>query len=269
MSLNLKGRLKIRQEKSEYEEKFLKRLLHYFEYDIIFGHEASQLPDAVSSHQSIGTGEAFILFNKKRYAVLSETRFQHRFFPIKNCGKFIALELEDKHTGGKLLAVSWKIDSRLLKQKCIEVVNQLTDFISSVRIVDNIPVIIGGVFGISVFDALDNLPGEVSCHGYNPLTFRRQMRASDFFLTSDNVDMFQIQPLIFESVNLKQLHGRVRMNAEDVFYFDPVIAEFEMENLRKSVDPTKIPISAEKEEENAESEEVERETLKYVNVITI
>lgn len=178
MSLNLKGRLKIRQEKSEYEEKFLKRLLHHLNYDIIFGQEASHLPDAGSSHQSMGTGEAFIIFNRKRYAVISDTRFQSRFFSTKNCGKFIALELEDKYHGERLLVVSWKTDARLLKLKCVEVFKQLTDLVSNVRIVDNISVIIGGFFGVSIFDVLSDLPKEVSCHGYDPLTFRRQIRAS-------------------------------------------------------------------------------------------
>lgn len=48
------------------------------------------------------------------------------------------------------------------------------------------------------------------------------------------MEMFEIQPLTFKSVNLKQLHGRIRMNAEDVFYFDPVIAVVEIKDLLTS-----------------------------------
>ncbi|CAD5122801.1 DgyrCDS11207 [Dimorphilus gyrociliatus] len=277
VSMNLSGRF-ANTEKKKYGQLLIEHVIHQKKVSILFGHRASFKPRPPSSYTVVGTNKSFLIFNKERFRMMTDDkhyrkvlfdfqkmgRFPYHYLPENN---FVLAKLKDRSVPDrKLLVMSWLTDDCLCKTRAVSVFKLLTAFALNVSSVEEMPVVIGGTFQLNIFEAIDLLPNGVSCHGYDPLTSRRMVRSSDYFLTTADVHMPDVEPLLFSKVDLRRQRGEANINAEDAFYCDPVIGDVTfdtpskiraktIEDFDRQTESRNNNYSIEREEEEEEEEE--------------
>ena len=95
--------------------------------------------------------------------------------------------------------------------------------------------------------AQKNLDSEFRCFDYDPINARRSIRSSDCFITSRDLTLDDVAPLVLGRMELhpdQTFRKHFWVSPEDIFYFDPVMCYLPgHEVLVESVTPTPTPVA--------------------------
>ena len=202
--------------------------------DLMFGQQANFKPRLPSNYVMLGSHKAFLAHNNLRVKACDDKQFRMKLRDLQFAGKlpfhylpqhnYTVTKVKTRHTTPvEFIAVSWLTDEGQGRVRNMSWFKKLMNFVVNLSAFEELPVVVGGTFQISLEDASEILPPNFCCYGYVPQNMRRTVRASDFFVCSQSVRLEGVRPVICANLHMEECPD-AWLNPEDAFYCDPVRA---------------------------------------------
>lgn len=241
LAMNLSGRFAGREIR-RFGHAVLGALLTEKNVDLMFGQQTNFKPKLPEHYDMIGTPRAFLSYNKARIKACDEKQYRSKlrdlqfsrklpfhYLPLQN---FTLTKFKTRKTPAvEFIAISWLTDETLGRTRKIGMFKKLMSFVVNISKIEELPIIIGGTFNITLEDASDCLPDGYCCYGYIPENARRSIRSADFFICPSSMRLENVKPIICANLEIEEC-SEMWLNPEDAFYCDPVRATLVGEKQR-------------------------------------
>lgn len=236
LTWNMCGRFRGKEVK-EYGDTVLEVILNEKQVDLLLGQQISYLPSLSDQYCFVGGQKAFLVYNVNAFRCCDERQFRLKIRDLQVLGKlpyhylkdqnFTVCKLQSKiQPGLEFLALSWHTDECMGDVRSANILKKLSHLAYNLSLIEEMPIIIGGTFRMTGMGVQENLDSEFHCFDYEFANARRAIRASDCFVTSRQVSLTDVSPLLLGRMEVSpQLGFRKHfwVSPEDIFYFDPVM----------------------------------------------
>lgn len=241
VTMNLSGRFKGREIR-KYGQEVLKHILSHSTVSVFFGQQMNFRPSLPDNFVFEGGTRAFIYYDKNIFRGCDEKQYRHYLKDMENKGRlkryylpeanYLIIKMRGRQNPrNKFLAISWMTDECQGKLKSLNLVRKLLSFAADLCAIEEMPVIVGGTFRITLEEAKNIVYTEFEgfrVHGYMATKPKRMLRMSNFFFTAKPVKMDDIRPLICSKIEVHSDMTERWLNPEDAFYWDPVITQVKL-----------------------------------------
>lgn len=250
VSMNMAGRFN-GQEIKRYGQQVIKHILTEKEIGLFFGQQTNFRPALNKYFEYIGNTRAFLVYNKKQFKVCDEKQYRHHLRDLELQGRmprhylpetnFVVCKVKTRSHNkprAEFIAVSWLTDECMGKLRASSQLKKVLAFIENISMLEQLPVIVGGTFRLTLEDAKELMTPGFRCCGYLPANKRREVRTSSFYICSRSLKLHEVKPIVCSKIDLAENDKSERwLNPEDAFYWDPVIANFVRGYESRAVSP--------------------------------
>ncbi len=238
VTMNMAGRFTGREIK-RYGQDVIKHILRRYTVGIFFGQQINFKASLPNNFEQVGLNKAFLYYNRKLFRACDERQYRHflrdlhlrgqmpqHYLPQ---GNYVICKLRYRHKPWtELLAISWLTDERQAKVKNTGQLKKVVNYACRLAEVEEMPVVIGGTFRLSQKEVEAEMDGQLCAYTYKPCTPRRKSRMCNVFVCSTPLKMKEVKPLACAKMDVQCQNTAKWINPEDVFYWDPVLADLLM-----------------------------------------